>query len=178
MNANPVVEANRPNRMPWITVSAVIAAAVLFGIAFIVGNGVLIIVSIAVLVLAGLAAAVLPGRVGQPISFTEEFPANTFGPRATIDGDSTPPINTRQHPEAMAPDARIREVEALDSPEPPDDDRVFPQYVNLSPDDRLRSKYGDTYIEKRQDVPQEDAEDEEGIVWPSTTRRGNGRSAS
>jgi hypothetical protein len=49
----------------------------------------------------------------------------------------------------MASDARIREVEAPDSPEPPDDDRVFPQYVNLSPDERLRSKNGDTYIEKR-----------------------------
>jgi|GEM_PF-3076256 hypothetical protein len=174
MNATPAVEADHSNRMPWIMVSAVIAAAVLFGIALIVGNGVLIVVAIAVVVLTALAAAVLPRRVGRPISFTEEFPANTYGPRATVDGDSTPPINTRQHPEAMAPDARIREVEALDSPEPPDDDRVFPQYVNLSPDDRLRSKYGDTYIEKRQDVPQEDVEEEEGIVWPST-RRNSGR---
>lgn len=158
MNANPAVEADHSNRMPWIMVSAVIAAAVLFGIALIVGNGVLIVVAIAIVVLTVLAAAVLPGRAGRPISFTEEFPANTFGPRATVDGDSTPPINTRQHPEPMAPDARIREVEALDSPEPPDDDRVFPQYVNLSPDDRLRSKHGDTYIEKHQDAPQEDAE--------------------
>lgn len=170
MNANPAVETDHSNRVPWIMVSAIIAAAVLFGIALIVGNGVLIGVAIAVVVLTVLAAAVVPRRVGQPISFTEEFPANTFGPRATIDGDSTPPINTRQHPEAMAPDARIREVEAVDSPEPPDDDRVFPQYVNLSPDDRLRRKSGDTYIEKHQDVPQEDVEEEEGTVWPSTHR--------
>ena len=168
MHANPTAGTHGSARMPWIMVSTVIAAAVLFGIALIVGNGVLIGVAIAVVVLAALAAAVLPKRVGQPISFTEEFPANTFGPRATVDGDSTPPINTRQHPEAMAPDARIREVESTDSPEPPDDDRVFPQYVNLSPDDRLRSKYGDTYIEKRQDVPAEGAEEEEGIVWPSS----------
>ena len=135
MNANPAAETNHSNRMPWIMVSAVIAAAVLFGIALIAGNGALLIVAIVVLVLTGLAAAFLPGRVGQPISFTEEFPANTFGPRATIDGDSTPPINTQQDPEPMASDARIREVEAPDSPEPPDD--------------RLPSKNGDTYIEKR-----------------------------
>ena len=160
MNANPAAHANRSARTPWIMVSVVIVAAVLFGIALIVGNGVLLIVAIAVVVLAALGAAVLPSRVGRPISFTEEFPANTFGPRATIDGDSTPPINTRRHPDAMAPGATIREVEAWDSPEPPDDDRVFPQYVNLSPEDRLRSKYGDTYIEKRQNVAAEDAEDE------------------
>lgn len=170
MNATPVVEANPSTRMPWIMVGAVIAAAVLFGIALIVGNGALIVVAIALLVLTALAAAVLPGRAGRPISFTQEFPANTFGPRATVDGDSTPPINTRQHPEPMAPDAMIREVDALDSPEPPDDDRVFPQYVNLSPDDRLRSRHGDLYIEKHEDAPLEDVDEEEGIVWPSTQR--------
>jgi fatty acid desaturase len=96
MNANTAVQANHSNRTPWIMVGAVIAAAVLFGIALIVGNGVLIVVAVAVVVLTAIAAAVLPRRVGQPISFSEEFPANTIGPRATVDGDSTPPINTRQ----------------------------------------------------------------------------------
>lgn len=161
MDANRSAAADRSTRVPWIMVGAVILAAILFGIALIVGDGVLIIVAIAVAVIAALGAAVLPRRVGRPISFAEEFPANTFGPRATVDGDSTPPINTRQHPDAMAPGATIREVEAWDSPEPPDDDRVFPQYVNLPPEDRLRSKYGDLYIEKRQPVATEDVEDEE-----------------
>lgn len=105
MNANPAVEADHSNRMPWIMVSAIIAAAVLFGLALIVGNGVLIIVAVAIVVLTVLAAAILPGRAGRPISFAEEFPANTYGPRATVDGDSTPPINTRQHPEKMGDDA-------------------------------------------------------------------------
>jgi hypothetical protein len=155
------MDANRSPRTPWVMVSAVIAAAVLLGIALIVGDGVFLVVAIVVLVLTGIGAAVLPKRVGRPISFTEEFPTNTFGPRATVDGDSTPPINTQQHPDRMAPAAPMREVEPWDTPEPPDDDRVFPQYVNLPPEDRLRSRYGDTYIEKRRDIAAEDAEDEE-----------------
>ena len=161
MDATHSAGTHRSNLTPWIMVTTVIAAAVLFGIALIVGDVVLIVVAIVVVVLAGLGAAVLPKRVGQPISFTEEFPANTYGPRATVDGDSTPPINTRQRPEPMAPGTTIREVEPDDAAEPPDDDRVFPQYVNLPPEERLRSKYGDTYIEKRHDVHAEDAEDEE-----------------
>ena len=161
MDANRSQYAAGSARTPWMMVSAVILAAVLFGIALIVGNGVLIIVAIAVVVLAALGAAVLPSRAGKPISFTEEFPANTVGPRATVDGDSTPPINTSQHPERMTPGLPIREMEAWDAPEPPDDERVFPQYVNLPPEERLRSKNGATYIERRQPVAAEDAEDEE-----------------
>jgi len=150
------MDTKRSARTPWIVVTAVIVAAVLAGIALILGNLVFIIVAAAVLVLAGLGAAVLPGRAGQPISFTEEFPANTVGPRATSDGDSTPPINTSRHPERTPPPETIREVEATDSPEPPDDERVFPQYVNLAPEDRLRREHGTTYIEKRRKVAAED----------------------
>lgn len=154
------MQANSSTRTPWIMVTAVITAAVLLGIALIVGDAVLIWVAVAVVVLAALGAAVLPGRAGRPISFTEQYPDNTFGPRATSDGDSTPPINTRQHPEPAAPGTVIREVPATDSPEPPDDERVFPQYVNLPPEDRLRRENGRTYIERRRDLAAEN-EDEE-----------------
>jgi hypothetical protein len=147
-------------RTPWIMVTAVIAAAVLLGIALIVGNDVLIWVAVAVVVLALLGAAVLPSRAGRPISFTEQFPDNTIGPRATSDGDSTPPINTRQHPDPAPPADILREVAATDSPEPPDDERVFPQYVNLPPEDRLRRENGHTYIEKRRDLRAENEEEE------------------
>lgn len=156
MNAH----AHRSTRTPWIMVIAVIAAAVLLGIALIVGNWVLIWVAIAVAVVALLGAAVLPGRAGRPISFTEQYPDNTLGPRATSDGDSTPPINTRHHPEPIAPDDIMREVMPTDSPSLPDDERVFPQYVNLSPGDRLRREHGQTYIEKRREV-RDNAEDDE-----------------
>jgi len=91
------MDANSSTRTTWVMVTAVILAAVLLGIALIVGEPVLIIVAVAVAVVAGLAAVVLPGRAGQPISFSEEFPANTIGPRATTDGDSTP---DDQHPAA------------------------------------------------------------------------------
>ena len=150
------MNANRSTRTPWIMVTAVITAAVLLGVALIVGNAVFIWVAVAVLVLAGLGAAVLPGRAGRPISFTEEFPDNTIGPRATSEGDSTPPINTRQRPDPAPSAGPIREVAAPDSPEPPDDERVFPQYVNLAPQDRLRREHGRTYIEKRRNVRTED----------------------
>jgi hypothetical protein len=138
---------------------AVILAAVLLGIALIVGEPVLIIVAVAVAVVAGLAMVVLPCRAGQPISFSEEFPANTIGPRATTDGDSTPPVNTRRHPDP-APRAGTLEVATPDVLEPPDDERVYPQHVNLPPEDRLRREHGRTYVEKRPTVAVEDEGEE------------------
>ena len=156
------MNANRSTRTPWIMVTAVITAAVLLGIALIVGNAVFIWIAVAVVVLAGLAAAMLPGRAGRSISFTEEFPANTIGPRATTGGDSAPPINTRRRTEPIPPAGPMAEVPA-DTQVLPDDERVFPQYVNLAPEDRLRREHGRTYIEKRiekrEDVRAEEEEE-------------------
>lgn len=152
------MNTHRSPRTPWIMVTAVIVAAVLLGIALIVGNWVLLWVAIAVVVVVGLAAAVIPRRIGRPISFTEEFPENTIGPRATSEGDSTPPINTQRHPEAALPGTEIREAGEPAAPELPDDERVFPQYVNLTPHDRLRREHGHTYVEKHQEVGPDDEE--------------------
>lgn len=153
------MDANRSTRLPWVMVAAVIVAALLLGTALILGDVVFIGVAAAVVVLAGLGAAVLPGRAGRPISFVEQFPDNTIGPRATTDGDSTPPINSRHHQDSTPPAGIMREVEATECSEPPDDERVFPQYVNLAPEDRLRRQYGHTYIEKRRDVASADDEE-------------------
>lgn len=155
------MNANRaPRRVaPWISVGAVILAAVLFGIALIVGNWVLIIIAIAILVATGLEAAVVPRRLGTPITFSEEFPGNTVGPRATSGGDSSPPIDTQRHPDQPAPGAILDEVAMEDYSTLPDKERVFPQYVNLPPEDRLRSSHGHEYIEKGRDL---EAEPEEG----------------
>lgn len=157
------MDANRSSRTPWIMVTAVIAAAVLLGVALIVGNVVFLWIAGAVLVLAAVGAFVVPGRAGSPISFTEQFPENTVGPRATTDGDSTPPINTRRHPEEPLPGVPVREAAGPHAPEPPDDERVFPQYVNLAPEDRLRREHGQTYVEKRPDTALED-EDEGDVL--------------
>lgn len=146
------MDTNRSTRLPWIMVTAVIIGALLLGTALIVGNVAFIAVAAAVVALAVLGAAVLPGRAGRPISFVEEFPANTVGPRATTEGDSTPPINTRSHPDPVPPPDGMREVEPTDCDAPPDDERVFPQYVNIAPEDRLRREDGRTYIEKRRDA--------------------------
>jgi hypothetical protein len=154
------MDANRSTRTPWIMVTAVIVAAVLLGIAIIVGDPVLIIVAVAVVVTAGLGVTVMSRKGGAPISFSEEFPENTIGPRATTGGDSSPPIDTRPHPDPTPQADAISEVAASDSPEPPDDERVFPQYVNLPPGDRLRREHGETYIEKeRRAVPEDDGEE-------------------
>lgn len=152
--------SNRSPRTPWIIVSAVIIAAVLLGIALIVGNTVFLIVAAILVVLTVVAAAVVPRKVGRPISFTEEFPQNTVGPRATTGGDSTPPINTQKHSDPMLPGIPIHEADGPEAPEPPDDERVFPQYVNLAPEDRLRRENGATYVEKRGATRPEDEDRE------------------
>lgn len=153
------MDAHRSNRSPWIMVTAVIIAAILLGIAIIVGDPVFLIVAAAVVVIAGAGVAVLSRRAGAPLSFSEEYPANTVGPRATTGGDSSPPINTQQHPDPIPRAAAINEVAATDSADPPDDERVFPQYVNLPPADRLRREHGETYIEKGRAASRSDEDD-------------------
>lgn len=134
---------------PWIVVAALIAGALLLGGALVAGSVTLLVIG-AVLVLAGLVGAATMSRRGAaPLSFTEEFPEHTYGPRATTHGDSSPPIDTRPHREpGPAGYRRLPEVDPETMSAPPDDERVFPQYSNLGPDERLRKVAGHEVIER------------------------------
>ncbi|NUP53893.1 MAG: hypothetical protein HOW97_42225 [Catenulispora sp.] len=133
----------------WILVAAIIAGALVLGGAVIAGSITLLVIG-AVVVLAALGcAAVLTHRGAAPFSFTEEFPEHTFGPRATEHGDSSPPIDTEPHrPPGPAHYHIVEEFDAEAMSDPPDDQRVFPQYVNLDPDERLRNVAGREVIER------------------------------
>lgn len=70
----------------------------------------------AVLVLVGLAiAGVLARRGAAPLSFSQEFPRKTFGPRRTTAGDSSPPIDT--HPRGYPGGGEYRTVRETDDRE-------------------------------------------------------------
>jgi Flp pilus assembly protein TadB len=85
----------REKTVPWLIVGILIAGAVLLAVGVVAGSRTLIVTGIAVVALCLLAASVLRRRgVSGPISFAEEFPETTVGPRATTDGDSTPPLDT------------------------------------------------------------------------------------
>jgi len=85
----------REKTVPWLIVGILIAAAVLLGVGVAAGSWTLIAIGLAVVVVCGAGAVVLRRRgVSGPISFAEEFPETTVGPRPTTGGDSTPPLDT------------------------------------------------------------------------------------
>jgi len=139
-------------------VAALIAGAVVIGCSLIAGSLTLLVIG-AVLIAAGMVCAVALTRRGEaPLSFTEQFPEHTYGPRATTHGDSTPPIDTQpNHPPGPGPYQTMEEVDAGQMSKPPDDRRVFPQYENLSPDERLRDVGGREVIERVVPEPVEPA---------------------
>lgn len=133
---------------PWLVVGALIAAAVIFGFALITGTLALVVIG-AVLALAALVAAAVLARRGAVPSFTHEFPEHTWGPRATTAENSGPPIDTQPHqPSGPADYQVLEEKDPAAMEEPPDDQRVFPQYTNLGPDERLRNVEGHEVIER------------------------------
>ncbi|GAA2001920.1 hypothetical protein [Catenulispora subtropica] len=157
MSSTPVRSHARPTpTAPWILVAAVIAGAVILGAALIAGSVPLLAVGAVVILAAGVCAVALTRRGAAPFSFTEEFPEHTYGPRATEHGDSSPPIDTEPHRPPGPPHYRtMEEVDAGQMSAPPDDQRVFPQYSNLRPDERLRNVGGREVIE-RAEVPEPD----------------------
>lgn len=144
--------ARSSSAAPWIVVAALIAGALAVGSALVAASPVLAVIG-GVLILAGLIFAAVQSRRGAgPVSFTQEFPENTYGPRGTTGGDSSPPIDT--HPNGLPGSSEYRtlgEVDRTEMEEPPDDRRVFPQYSNLNPDERLRNVDGTEVIERAQE---------------------------
>ena len=85
----------REKTVPWLVVGLLIAGAVLVGAGLVAGSVPLIVIGIAVAAVCVAGAAVLRRRgMSGPISFAEEFPETTVGPRPTTDGDSRPPLDT------------------------------------------------------------------------------------
>lgn len=79
----------------WITVGAFIVGALLIAASVIAGNLPMAVVGIAVVVVTLVGYVVMSRKDAvAPVSFDEEFPADTAGPRATKDGRSAPPIAT------------------------------------------------------------------------------------
>jgi hypothetical protein len=153
---------------PWIVVAAVIAATMILGGALIAGSVALLVIG-AVLVSAALVCATVLTRRGEaPISFTHQFPDHTYGPRATTHGDSRPPIDTEPNRPAGPPHFwTLEERYPSEMSDPPDDQRVFPQYSNLRPDERLRNVEGHEVIERA-----ESSEGADDDVRPTTDTEG------
>ncbi|MBW8803024.1 MAG: hypothetical protein JF587_04080 [Catenulisporales bacterium] len=148
---------------PWIVVAALIAAAMILGGALMAGSVALLIIGVVLVIAAAVCAVVLTRRGQAPFSFTEEFPEHTYGPRATTDGDSTPPIDTEPNRPPGPPQFWIlEERDPAEMGEPPDDQRVFPQYSNLRPDERLRNVEGHEVIERAENSDGADEVPEEG----------------
>ena len=78
----------REKTVPWLIVGVLIAGAVLVAVGVVAGSRALIAIGIAVVAVCLVGAAVLRRHgLSGPISFAEEFPETTVGPRATTDGD-------------------------------------------------------------------------------------------
>lgn len=147
---------------PWILVAALIAGALLLGGALVAGSVVLLVIGAVLIVAAIVCAAVLTRRGAAPVSFTEEFPEHTIGPRATTGGDSSPPIDTQPNrPPGPPAYQTMEEVDPRTMSDPPDDKRVFPQYENLGPDERLRNVEGREVIERAEPLPGEETPPQE-----------------
>jgi hypothetical protein len=131
-------------------VGIIVAGALMLGGGIIAGNAVSIVIAALLIVIAAASALGMPRmRESGGISFGAEFPEHTVGPRATTGGHSGPPIDTQPDPakrDTRRPEP-LPEMPADGAPALPDDGRVFPQYVNLAPDERLRWVGGHDVIE-------------------------------
>ena len=79
----------------WVAVGVLIAGALIVAGGIVATSWPVAIVGAAVIVLCLITTAIVHHLAGgAPVSFGEEYPATTSGPRATRDGDSRPPINT------------------------------------------------------------------------------------
>lgn len=133
----------------WIVVTVILLGVVTAAIGL-MATQIAVICAGAGVVAVGLILAVILPKTGlsHPVSFAEEVPTHTGGPRATDDGDSRPPIDTDPHrPPDLSPYDTVTEAPASDLPQTPDADRAKPQHVNLAPDERIRRIGGRDVIE-------------------------------
>jgi hypothetical protein len=149
----------------WIVVSVILLGVVTAAIGMMAIQIAVICVGAGIVGLGLILAVVLPKTgLSRPVSFTEEAPTRTGGPRAT-DGNPRPPINTEpgtdadastHRPPDMSPYATVSEAGASELPQTPDSDRAKPQHVNLAPDERIRRIDGRDVIEVPDERPEEE----------------------
>lgn len=90
---------------PWISVGTMIAGAIVVGLGLIVGSVTVALIG-AGIVLAGLVFAVVTAKtgVGKPVSFVDEVPDTTPGPRGNgTDGGNDRSTNSEQAPPRATP---------------------------------------------------------------------------
>jgi len=79
----------------WTVVGVILLGCVTAGIGIILASFLVSGIGAAVIVIGGLLAIILPkAGAAAPISYTENVPDTTVGPRATDDGEPRPPIDT------------------------------------------------------------------------------------
>ena len=82
-------------RLPPFTEVAMASLALIVAGGIVATSWPVAIVGAVVIVLCLITTAIVHHLAGgAPVSFGEEYPATTSGPRATRDGDSRPPIDT------------------------------------------------------------------------------------
>jgi hypothetical protein len=133
----------------WIVVAVILLGVITAAIGLMAVQIPVICVGAGVVAIGLILAVVLPKTgLSHPVSFTEEAPTHTSGPRATDDGNPRPPIDTDPHqPTDLSPYDTVTEAAASDLPQTPDADRAKPQHVNLAPDERIRRIGGRDVIE-------------------------------
>jgi hypothetical protein len=90
--------------------------------------------------------------LSRPVSFAENVPSQTAGPRARGDGgDGRDGRDENSEPYETVPEAPASEL-----PQTPDSERAKPQYVNLAPHERIRRIGGEDVIEVPDERPGSD----------------------
>lgn len=154
----PASEQTR-DTVAWIVVAVILLGVITAAVGLMAVQIAVICVGAGV-VAAGLVLAVVLPRLGlsRPVSFAEDVPTRTDGPRATDDGRPVPPIDTepdRPRPPDLSPYVTFEEAPASELPQTPDVDRAKPQHVNLAPDERIRRIGGEDVIEVPDEQPPE-----------------------
>jgi hypothetical protein len=151
----------------WIVVTVILLGVITAAIGLMALQLTVICIGAGVVAVGLVLAVVLP-RMGlsRPVSFAEDVPTRTNGPRGTDDGRPTPPIDTepdarsgmkpdQPQPPDLSPYVTFEEAPASELPQTPDVDRAKPQHVNLAPDERIRRIGGEDVIEVPDELPPE-----------------------
>jgi hypothetical protein len=159
---DPVPEETR-DTVAWIVV-AVILLGVITAAVGLMAVQIAVIIAGAGVVAVGLILAVVLPRFGisRPVSFAENVPTRTDGPRGTDDDNPAQPTDTdtdtdpeRPRSPDLSPYQTYEEVPASELPSTPDTGRAKPQHVNLAPDERIRRIDGEDVIEVPDEQPPE-----------------------
>jgi hypothetical protein len=174
MTARPSVYG----RLPWLIIAVFVAGLVVLASGMAVGSTVVIVIGAVLAVTAAACGVILPRRgVSGPISFTQEWPPTTVGPRGRHSAGLT--FDTEPNAPPRPPPALVEEIHSRDAPHGPDRERSFAQYVNLGPHELLHQIEGKAYVElddAEEQVPAAEPEDHPTAEQHRTERPRDSRS--